>query len=404
MKNFTIMVAMLFSMGAAYSQVGVNTTNPQGIFNVDGAKDNSSTGVPSVTAQDNDVVIDATGKVGIGTATPGAKLDIISNNPIEALNLTRYVGANGYENIIRMNRARGTSASPEAVVSGDNIASLAFGAYDGTNNLYSAVINSVINGTVSTGNVPQDLYFATGNNDSRPERMRITATGNVGIGTAIPGATLEVKSNSNTTSEPLLIINRTGGSASNGFLFVDGLATGEYSGLTRNGDVGIIFDTDASPSVATNGLVIAAHTLGTSNIGIRIQEDGNVGIGLSNPSQRLHVAGNVLASNVSVPSDARLKKNILPLTKAIDKVNQLNPVEYDKKESLIATEYKTHEMGLIAQELQKVLPSLVLEGSDKEKLLSVNYAGIVPLLIKAIQELSENNKELQSRVEQLEKK
>lgn len=82
------MVAMLFSMGAAYSQVGVNTTNPQGIFNVDGAKDNSPTGVPTTTEQLNDVVVDATGNLGVGTTAPSQKLDVngtfirISGDPL----------------------------------------------------------------------------------------------------------------------------------------------------------------------------------------------------------------------------------------------------------------------------------------------------------------------------------
>jgi peptidoglycan hydrolase CwlO-like protein len=43
-------------------------------------------------------------------------------------------------------------------------------------------------------------------------------------------------------------------------------------------------------------------------------------------------------------------------------------------------------MGFIAQEIQKVMPMLVIEGSDKDKTLSVNYISLIPLLTKAIQE------------------
>jgi hypothetical protein len=45
-----------------------------------------------------------------------------------------------------------------------------------------------------------------------------------------------------------------------------------------------------------------------------------------------------------------------------------------------------NENGFIAQELQKIMPELVSEGNDKDKLLSVNYTAIIPVLTKAIQE------------------
>lgn len=91
-----------------------------------------------------------------------------------------------------MNRAIGTSASPVASQNGDNVGAIAFVSYDGLSNQYSALINSVVNGTVSTEGVPQDLYFSTGTNSSRPERMRITSTDNVGIGTAASVAKLDI--------------------------------------------------------------------------------------------------------------------------------------------------------------------------------------------------------------------
>lgn len=55
-----------------YSQVGINTANPQGIFHVDGAKDNMATGVPTAFQQSNDFTVTAAGNVGIGTTSPNA--------------------------------------------------------------------------------------------------------------------------------------------------------------------------------------------------------------------------------------------------------------------------------------------------------------------------------------------
>ena len=82
MKKFTI---SLFTLGIFFSvkaQVGVNTTNPQGQFNVDGGRDNPTTGTPTSTQQANDVVITSEGKTGIGTTTPSARLDVIYNNTL----------------------------------------------------------------------------------------------------------------------------------------------------------------------------------------------------------------------------------------------------------------------------------------------------------------------------------
>lgn len=53
-----------------YSQVGINTSNPRGVFHVDGAKDNLSTGIPAAAQQANDLIVTSSGNVGIGTNSP----------------------------------------------------------------------------------------------------------------------------------------------------------------------------------------------------------------------------------------------------------------------------------------------------------------------------------------------
>ncbi|KAB1228388.1 hypothetical protein [Chryseobacterium viscerum] len=77
MKKSFYIVFMILSKNF-YSQVGINTTNPQGIFNVDGAKDNATTGLPTAAQQANDFVVTDTGSVGIGTTIPNSSsiLDI----------------------------------------------------------------------------------------------------------------------------------------------------------------------------------------------------------------------------------------------------------------------------------------------------------------------------------------
>ncbi|PQA91466.1 hypothetical protein B0A69_16755 [Chryseobacterium shigense] len=77
MKNTILFLAMIAS-GFIYSQVGINTTNPRGIFHVDGSKDNPTTGAPSAVQGSNDFTVISDGSVGIGTSTPAASaiLDI----------------------------------------------------------------------------------------------------------------------------------------------------------------------------------------------------------------------------------------------------------------------------------------------------------------------------------------
>ncbi|MEY3187434.1 MAG: hypothetical protein RL675_1264, partial [Bacteroidota bacterium] len=66
-------------------------------------------------------------------------------------------------------------------------------------------------------------------------------------------------------------------------------------------------------------------------------------------------------------------------------------------------EYKYEEMGFIAQEIQKVLPMLVTEGSDKDKTLSVNYVSLIPLLTKGIQEQQVQISSQQKEIDELKK-
>ena len=115
-------------------------------------------------------------------------------------------------------------------------------------------------------------------------------------------------------------------------------------------------------------------------------------------------SGTVTATVVAPTSDARLKRNIAPLKNSIEALMKLKPVSYEKKNSLTSTDYNIKENGFIAQELQKVMPSLVVMGTDKDKLLSVNYTAIIPVLTQAIQEQQKQIAELKKMVEQLMKK
>jgi hypothetical protein len=95
--------------------------------------------------------------------------------------------------------------------------------------------------------------------------------------------------------------------------------------------------------------------------------------------------------NITAYSDARLKSNITNITGALDLVNSMRGVRFDKDGK--------RGLGVIAQEVQQVLPELVHENDDENKTLSVAYGNMAGVFIEAIKELSEQVKELKAEIE-----
>jgi len=147
---------------------------------------------------------------------------------------------------------------------------------------------------------------------------------------------------------------------------------------------------------SSNALVIAAGALDQINLNKKVYVNG-VALGVNvTPSS---TAGRIDASNDIVAyssSDERLKYNITPIENAIDKVKSLTGVEFDwKPEYKHAHGYEGHDTGIIAQQVQGVIPSAVR--TNDTGFLAVRYEKLIGLLIEA-------NKELAARVEELEKK
>ena len=95
----------------------------------------------------------------------------------------------------------------------------------------------------------------------------------------------------------------------------------------------------------------------------------------------VYFSGNAtLSGDLTINSDERLKENIQPLGSTLDKLHQIEGKTYSLKKD----EKHTPKIGVLAQEVQAVFPELVTEGGDG--ILSVNYQGLVPVLINAINE------------------
>ena len=92
-------------------------------------------------------------------------------------------------------------------------------------------------------------------------------------------------------------------------------------------------------------------------------------------------------------SDVTLKDNIEELSNALEKIISLNPVSFEWKEEMKLRKGKV--FGLIAQEVEKIIPQIVRERANGDGTLTVEYKELIPWIISAIQELVEKNYRLE---------
>jgi hypothetical protein len=122
---------------------------------------------------------------------------------------------------------------------------------------------------------------------------------------------------------------------------------------------------------------------------------GNVGIGTSTPQYKLDVAGTIRGNNVSL-SDQRHKQDIHTLEKALTKLQELRGVRFKWKDKAQGTDT---QIGLIAQEVEKVVPELV--STDSEGYKSIAYGKLTAVLVEAIKALQQQNKKMAQQIEAL---
>jgi hypothetical protein len=330
----------------------------------------------AVGQTDPSMVIDTNGRVGIGTATPGALSQLHVVSPSESYGLFHEDGTVGVGTYI----ADG-SACPQ-------------GAHVGT-----------------TTNHP--LSFIT---NSTCGKMVLDVNGNLGIGTNAPLTPLHIQADS---SWPVRIAGNTSpginientAQASSFAIYHDSNDNLQFrdstSGVPRmvisgsNGNVGI------GTTTPTWGLEVAS-TFKVQGLHVLLNDD--VGIGTAAPTEKLHVVGNICATGtIGTCSDERYKETVEPLEDALDTVRKLRGVSYHWR----TDEFPEHEftrerqIGFLAQELLEEVPEAVSQGSDGY--YSVDYGKLTPVLVEAVkeqdrrvEELAEENAELRARVKRLE--
>ena len=168
------------------------------------------------------------------------------------------------------------------------------------------------------------------------------------------------------------------------------VVTSQTSGTMTSSatDANLVFDANSDALLIGSGT-----TTGTASQRLQVTGgayvSGSVGIGTTNPTQSLDVSGNILASGtVTASSDKRLKTNIKTIDNALEKVEKLRGVEFDRKET------GEHQIGVIAQEVEKIIPEVVYGDETK----SVAYGNLTALLIEAIKEQQKQINELKEEI------
>jgi len=132
------------------------------------------------------------------------------------------------------------------------------------------------------------------------------------------------------------------------------------------------------------------HANFKSGTNLHVDIDNNrVGVGTTIPSTTLQVAGTITCVDINSTSDVRLKENIHSIDNALDKVMQINGVEFDWKET------KEPSVGVIAQDIEEIIPEVVKISGD---IKTVNYNGLVGVLIEAIKEQQKQIQELKKQI------
>jgi len=217
-------------------------------------------------------------------------------------------------------------------------------------------------------------------------------TGHVGINEFVPASDLHVvKKNRQNGSFPTLTVTGVGAGGGNGQSVI--ALTTEYA-------LGNNLTSDYDPNYGHSqgwGIIARGFNENNSNdlaFGFWSSRTG----GWKQAPMVLKTNGDLtIAGSLSQSSDLNLKEKISNLSNSLEKILQLNGVNFEWKDD------KTNQknIGFIAQEVKKIFPELV---KGEEGNMSVDYVSLVPVLVEAVQELNQKNQDLEARLNILEEK
>jgi len=333
------------------------------------------------------LVVTTQGNVGIGTANPAYLLD---------LNGT----ANGKQIRINTSGSNGPSIGFNQDGTQHAVVGLA-GAFQATTNRDLGFLSDTAGTNIS--------FFTNGN--ATTPKVIISSNGNVGISTASPASLLDVNGTAQLRGSAggmgLLVTSAgnvgVGTASPNAKLYVIGDMDVDWTplnsaythlGVHGGGISGFIGN--------VNNRTLYLGRNGTADVTI-LASSGNVGIGSTSPGYLLTVNGSAAkpgGGSWTDSSDSRLKKNVKPVENALDKLLSLKGVSFEWIEPQRAKLLPGPQMGMIAQEVEKVFPQWV--GTDANGYKDLTYRGFEALAVEAIRELKAENESLKQRIKNLE--
>ncbi|MFZ1529988.1 MAG: tail fiber domain-containing protein [Ferruginibacter sp.] len=288
-----------------------------------------------------------------------------------------YSSASGY-NSTAMGTSGATGYSSTAM-SG----SLARGNYSTSMGLstkaksYSGVTAGLYNDTLDapspTTPAAADRLFQIGNgtaDNARSNALTILRNGNIGIGTTTPARPLSFPA--------------TGGE----IIQLYPAPSGEYGVGVYSGELRI--HADQAGSKVSFG---TQNNAGTFTELAKAEQNGAYGFS---------IFGSLWVNGTTYASDERFKQNIRAIRSPLQKLMQINGVEYEMKTAEFEKNnfQKGRQIGLIAQNVEKVVPEAVNEQNGYK---GVDYAKLVPLLLEAIKELKSENDKQQQQIDEIKK-
>jgi hypothetical protein len=155
----------------------------------------------------------------------------------------------------------------------------------------------------------------------------------------------------------------------------------------------------SSLNVSTSGLFFNPSTRTVTSNNMNVVVSLGVGTAPSGTTGEIRATNDITAY---FSSDIRLKTNIIQIKNALDKIKNIRGVEFDWADEYLQNHggedgyfVRKHDVGVIAQEIEKVLPEVVAERDDGIK--AVKYDRVVALLIEAVKELADQVKELKDK-------
>jgi hypothetical protein len=323
--------------------------------------------------------IASSGSLGIGTTSPTQELDVNGDFRLRAglYDFNNVVGAAGS---VLVSTGAGVSWTS---ISGAGGASIAI-----SNNPGNTTPNYLLFTPATSGSVGTEYV-------SSNKLTYIDSTGSLGIGTTSPTQELDVNGDFRLRAR-LYDFNNVVGAAGSilistgaGVSWTNVTGAGAISGINvSQDDTGIRYPLFASGVNATTTVEYIDATALVYN-----SSTNCLGIGSLTPTSKLDIIGDIkitgiiTANDFNSQSDRKLKTNIKTIENPIEKVLQISGVSFDWKETGRST------MGVIAQEVELVLPELVSDTDPK----TVNYNGLIGLLIECVKDQQKQIDELKNK-------